>query len=80
MKFVMRTVAHIEAKREVMRENDVVLVMTEVADSVVSEPTDEVKAIIESREPRAFFSEKHVVRGPVDSCTVTGHEGTGEAV
>lgn len=59
MKVIMRTVVHKEFECVLMRENNMALVMTaQSAEIVVSEPTDEEKAVIESREPRVVFSKK----------------------
>lgn len=57
----MRISVHREAKRVVMRETDVALVMTKFADMVVIGATDEAEAVIESRESRAVFSENRFV-------------------
>lgn len=54
MKVITRTAV---PKRVVMREDDVALVETDFADTVISETADEVETVIESRVPHLIFSE-----------------------
>lgn len=60
VKIIMRTAVYKEAKRVVMRGNDVAIVVTEFAGMVVIEATDEVDEVMESRDVRSSLKKRFI--------------------